>query len=68
MKYACLFSGIGAPLQAAYRVYENVEHVFSCEYEFQSPSGLVAIKSQRKKSSKFILKFELKLEFIMYTV
>ena len=33
MKYACLFSGIGAPLQAAYRVYENVEHVFSCEYD-----------------------------------
>ena len=33
MRYACLFSGIGAPLQAAYRVYENVEHVFSCEFD-----------------------------------
>ena len=33
MRYACLFSGIGAPLQAAYKVYENVEHVFSCEFD-----------------------------------
>lgn len=35
MRYACLFSGIGAPLQAAYRVYgkENVEHIFSCEFD-----------------------------------
>ena len=46
MKYACLFSGIGAPLQAAYRVYENVEHVFSCEFDkfarqsFQSIYGI----------------------------
>jgi len=35
LKYACLFSGIGAPLQGAYRVYgkENVEHIFSCEFD-----------------------------------
>ena len=35
LRYACLFSGIGAPLQGAYRVYgkENIEHVFSCEYD-----------------------------------
>lgn len=35
MRYACLFSGIGAPLQAAYRVYgkKNVEHIFSCEFD-----------------------------------
>ncbi|NCC11514.1 MAG: DNA (cytosine-5-)-methyltransferase [Bacteroidia bacterium] len=33
LRYGCLFSGIGAPLQGAFRVYgkENVEHVFSCE-------------------------------------
>lgn len=35
LRYACLFSGIGAPLQGAYRVYgkENIEHVFSCEFD-----------------------------------
>lgn len=35
LRYACLFSGIGAPLQGAYRVYgkENIEHIFSCEYD-----------------------------------
>lgn len=35
VKYACLFSGIGAPLQGAYRVYgqKNIEHIFSCEID-----------------------------------
>ena len=35
LRYACLFSGIGAPLQGAYRVYgkENIDHVFSCEFD-----------------------------------
>jgi len=35
LRYGCLFSGIGAPLQGAYRVYgkENVEHIFSCEFD-----------------------------------
>lgn len=34
-RYACLFSGIGAPLQAAHRVYgkENIDHIFSCEWD-----------------------------------
>jgi DNA-cytosine methyltransferase len=33
LRLATLFSGIGAPEQAAFRVFDSVEHVFACEID-----------------------------------
>lgn len=45
VKYACLFSGIGAPLQGIYRVFgkEVVEHIFSCEWDSHARKSFKAI-------------------------